>query len=126
MTESEPFVVGPDDGEVIRFPWGAIRWLCSRRLCPGAQQTLGEVYINPGARNALHSHPNCEELLYVISGECDHSLDGQVVHLTAGDMIRVPAGARHHAENTGWEPVRMLISFSSPDRETDSREDAAE
>ncbi|KPJ62679.1 hypothetical protein AMK68_04625 [candidate division KD3-62 bacterium DG_56] len=126
MSNNDPFVTGPHGGEVIRFPWGAIRWLCGRRLCPDARQTLGEVYINPGARNALHSHPNCEELLYVISGECDHSLDGRTVHLTPGSMIRVPAGARHHAENTGWEPVRMLISFSSPDRETESHEDAAE
>ena len=93
-----------------------MRWLCSRRLCPDAEQTLGEVYINPGARNAVHSHPNCEELLYVISGECDHSLDGRTVRLTAGSMIRVPAGARHHAENTGWEPVRMLISLIANSR----------
>jgi quercetin dioxygenase-like cupin family protein len=126
MSESKPFVTDPQGGEVIRFPWGAIRWLCSRRLCPEAEQTLGEVYLEPGARNALHSHPNCEELLYVISGECDHSLDDRTVHLTAGSMIRVPAGARHHAENTGWEPVRMLISFSSPDRQTDAHEGAAE
>jgi quercetin dioxygenase-like cupin family protein len=126
MSERELFVVDAQGGEVIRFPWGAIRWLCSRRICPEAQQTLGEVYIEPGARNALHSHPNCEELLYVASGECDHSLDGRTVHLTAGSMIRVPAGARHHAENTGWEPVRMLICFSSPDRETEGHEEAAE
>jgi quercetin dioxygenase-like cupin family protein len=57
-------------------------------------------------------------LLFVLSGECDHSLDSAVHHLEAGSMIRIPAGVKHDARNNGWEPVRMLICYSSPDRQT--------
>lgn len=106
------------DGPTLTFPWGAIQWLCNAEIDPDAAQTLGLVYILPGQKNPLHFHPNCEELLYVLSGECDHSLDGAVHHLAAGAMIRIPAGARHDARNTGWEPVRMLICYSSADRQT--------
>lgn len=106
------------EGPTLRFSWGAIQWLCNAELDPKAQQTLGLVYILPGAKNPLHYHPNCEELLYVLSGECDHTLDGETYRLTTGTMLRIPAGVRHDARNPGWEPVRMLICYSSADRQT--------
>jgi quercetin dioxygenase-like cupin family protein len=106
------------EGPTLRFPWGAIQWLCNAEIDPEAQQTLGLVYILPGEKNPRHHHPNCEELLVVLSGECDHSLGDAVHHLAAGAMIRIPAGVAHDARNTGWEPVRMLICYSSADRQT--------
>jgi quercetin dioxygenase-like cupin family protein len=114
------------EGATLRFPWGAIQWLCNAEIDPEAQQTLGLVYILPGEKNPLHHHPNCEELLFVLSGRCDHSLGGEVHHLAAGAMIRIPAGVPHDARNTGWEPVRMLICYSSADRQTVFLEDGEE
>ena len=102
----------------LEFPWGAITWLCSQELDPESQMTFGLVRILPGQKNALHYHPNCEEHLYVLSGECDHSLDGEVYPLTPGSLIRIPQGARHHAVNYGTEPVCCVIVYSSSDRQT--------
>jgi len=98
--------------------WGSLTWLCNGELAPGAQQTFGLAQILPGQKNPLHYHPNCEEILHVLSGECDHSIDGDTVHLTPGMTIHVPAGVRHDLVNTGTEPVVCIISFSSPDRQT--------
>src|SRR5918911_5716709 len=69
-----------------------ITWLFSGQTAPGAAQTLGYVVIEPGQKNPLHAHPNCEELLYLISGELEHSLGDESFRLQAGDAIRVPAG----------------------------------
>ena len=115
---SENPVTSPADVGMETFPWGNIKWLCNDQLYPETEQTLGVVFINPGEKNMLHYHPNCEELLYVISGECNHSLGDAWYHMTAGDMIRIPRGVKHNAINTGWEPVRMLVSYSAPDRQT--------
>lgn len=100
------------------FDWGAITWLCNSQIDPDAQMTFGTVYIKPGASNPRHYHPNCEEYIFVIKGECDHSLDDEVFHLKAGDMLRIPQNAWHHAVNTGDEDVEMIIVYSSPDRQT--------
>lgn len=100
------------------FTWGAIKWLCNRELAPSTEQTFGLVHILPGQQNPVHYHPNCEEILYVLSGECDHSFDGDWVHLTPGMLISIPAGIRHNLVNRGWEPVICVISFSSADRQT--------
>lgn len=103
-------------------PWGRLQWLIGREQMPGAEQTFGVVVIEPHRRNPLHAHPNCEELLYVVAGECDHKLGDDMYHMTPGSVIRIPRGVPHWALCTSAEPLVAVISFSAPDRETTSLE----
>ena len=123
MTSPSVTIIHPGDAATQPFSWGTLRWLCNGELAPGSLQTFGVSEILPGAHNPLHYHPNCEELLYVVSGECDHSYDGQWVHLGRGSLIVIPAGVKHNLVNRGSEPVVCVISFSSPDRQTVFLED---
>lgn len=102
--------------------WGQLVWLVGGAAMPGAEQTFGVVTIAPGHRNPLHAHPNCEELLYVLSGECDHRLGEEMFHLKPGSVIRIPRGVPHWARCTTSEPLVAVISFSSPDRRTETLE----
>lgn len=103
---------------VEKSPWGTLQWLCNERLSPGAAQTVGIARILPGQTNPVHHHPNCEEVLHVLSGRGTHSFDGRAVALQAGMTIRIPAGVRHNMSNSGTEPLVTLISFSAGDRKT--------
>ncbi|MEE2753247.1 MAG: cupin domain-containing protein [Candidatus Latescibacterota bacterium] len=105
------------------FPWGAIRWLHNDSINEDAEQTFGLVFINPGEQNPVHYHPNCEEVLYVLSGKCTHTYDDEEYELGPGDSILVPQGVIHHAINKNWEPIRAIISFSSGNRQTVFQED---
>ena len=100
------------------FPWGTLNWLMGQAIDPDAKQTFGMAVIQPGQQNPPHYHPNCEEILYVVSGTCEHTYGDDSYHLKPGDSIRVPAGVIHHAINNGDEPLRAVISFSSGDRQT--------
>jgi quercetin dioxygenase-like cupin family protein len=102
--------------------WGRLTWLIGEKQTPGAEQTFGVVTIEAGSRNPLHRHPNCEELLFVLSGEADHKLGEAVFHITAGDVIRIPRGVPHWAQATGTQPLVAVISFSSADRQTENLE----
>ena len=100
------------------FDWGTLKWLCSGALSPGSLQTVGIAEIRPGKRNTVHYHPNCEEVLYVLSGKGRHSFDERAVDLEPGMTIRIPSGVKHNLANTGSEQLVVLISFSSGDRKT--------
>jgi quercetin dioxygenase-like cupin family protein len=100
------------------YDWGTLQWLVHVSTMPGCEQTFGVSTISPGRRNPLHYHPNCEEILYVVSGRCDHTFDGETVALETGDAIVIPRGVRHNLVNTGDTDVVCIISFSSPDRQT--------
>jgi mannose-6-phosphate isomerase-like protein (cupin superfamily) len=119
MKTRENVVIDSREVIVEQFPWGEIRWLWNSKINQDAQQTFGIVRINPGERNVTHIHPNCEELLYVLSGECEHSIGDNVYHLRKGMLIFIPEGASHYAVNTGKEPFEAVISYSSPERRTD-------
>ena len=98
--------------------WGELQWLVSNALVPAAVQTLGIARIDPGKSNPLHLHPNCEELLYVLSGTCVHDLGDDETELAPGDVIVIPAGVPHRARCTSETPLRVVIAFSSGDRQT--------
>lgn len=115
-------VASTANGPPVDAGWGTLSWLVGAREMPGAEQTLGVVTIHPGRRNPLHSHPNCEELLYVISGTCDHLLGDEIIPLKPGSVVRIPRGVKHWAQCTSTEPLTAVISFSAPDRRTDSHE----
>lgn len=112
------------DHDGVTTSWGHLSWLIGAGSdpAPGVEQTFGVVTIQPGKRNPLHAHPNCEELLYVISGTCDHLLGDGLHKLGPGSVIRIPRGIPHWAMCTSAEPLRVVVSFSAPDRATTNLE----
>jgi quercetin dioxygenase-like cupin family protein len=106
-----------DKVEQVKYPWGWIRWLMNSQLDPQSEMTLGIVEINAGQANPLHVHPNCEELIYVLSGSCEHRIGGQTVVLKAGDVLRIPRGVLHAARTSEQGPVRALVAYSSGERQ---------
>jgi quercetin dioxygenase-like cupin family protein len=123
MTASA-FVTSLEEGRTLELDWGRVTWLMGAGATPGAEQTFGVCTIHPGKRNPLHSHPNCEELLYVVSGSCEHRLGDELVPMGSGSVIRIPRNVPHWARCTSDEPLVCVISFSSGDRRTDAHEDA--
>jgi len=114
--------VNLDDAQTETHVWGTIKWLCNSKIVPGAKQTFGYVTIYPGRRNGEHLHPNCEEIIFVSQGECDHYIGDKVTKLKEGDMLFVPEGSYHYAVNTGKEDLILVISYSNPDRQTEVKD----
>jgi quercetin dioxygenase-like cupin family protein len=73
--------------------------------------------FDAGKSNVEHVHPNCEEVVYVIEGEVEHTLGDASTRLRQGDLIVVPRGVPHRLINTGSEACKTYIVFSSPDRQ---------
>jgi quercetin dioxygenase-like cupin family protein len=118
MSGIESYVMHTDDLPVETFDWGTLQWLCNEKISPGSAQTVGLCHIQPGQRNPVHYHPNCEEILYMLSGSGLHSFNDETVELRPGSTICIPAGVRHNLANTGTDPIVCLIAFSSGQRET--------
>ena len=69
---------------------------------------------------APHFHPDCEECIYVISGQgvfC--TTDGEHT-LAAGDAILIPSKESHYTRNTGDIPLMLLCFFPVADLESHS------
>jgi quercetin dioxygenase-like cupin family protein len=97
--------------------FGSVHWVVRDGDPPGAEQTIGLATFDAGKGNVEHIHPNCEEVIYVLQGEVEHTLGEQSTRLSAGDLIVVPRGAPHRLTNVGTSAVRACVIFSSPDRQ---------
>ena len=113
-------VLRTDECEVVDFEWGELRWHASGSLGNSGEMTLGTARLKPGKANPRHYHPNCSEVLVVVSGGISHTLDaGETAELGPGDTVTIPEGVPHKARNlSGTEEAVMVIAFSSADRQT--------
>ena len=99
----------------LEFDWGAIRWLCSSAIDADAEMTFGMVFINPGEANPRHMHPNCEEIIYLLSGRCEHQLGDEWHALEAGMMLRIPRGVKPSlAGSSSWASGHFQCSSCLP------------
>ncbi|MEQ4207470.1 cupin domain-containing protein [Actinopolymorpha sp. B17G11] len=107
-----------DDHTIEETSWGRLVWMVSEKLGNSTTMTVGRCYIEPGMENPRHFHPNCDEVLHVLQGTIEHSLDDQKIMMSAGDTISIPQGTFHNARNVGEQQAVFVISFSSADRQT--------
>lgn len=113
----DDYVTKGDDARTDSFEWGSIDWLDGDGLTAGTNLTVGRVTFAPGASNATHFHPNCEEILYVLSGELEHSINDERTTLQPGDLLHIPKGDRHSATNLVDAPTVALIAYDTDDRQ---------
>ena len=105
--------------KIINEDWGTLQWLACGKDGDSESMTVGKVTFKPGRSNPYHSHPNCEEILYMVSGEIEHIIsEGETVKMSPGDTIVIPQGLKHCAKNIGGGEASALISFNNADRQT--------
>ena len=69
------------------------------------------VDFAPGVAFPPHSHPG-EEIAYVIEGLLEYQLEGKPpVTLKAGEVLFIPAGTIHAAENVGTGRAAELATY---------------
>ena len=108
-----------DEIDVVEMDGGCLHWYASAEKGNSAAQTLGRCILYPGGSNPVHFHPNCEEILHVLSGEIEHYIEGDGwIKMGPGDTITLPVDVPHQARNTGTEDAHMIICFSDGDRKT--------
>lgn len=119
---SEKFMTSPvlkaSEAVVEVFDWGELHWFVNAAIGNSETTTLGRCVLKPGYENPRHIHPNCEELLQVVSGKILHTLGDDVYEMKPGDTIAIPMNVVHNAKNTGAEDAVLTIVFSSAYRET--------
>ncbi len=67
---------------------------------PGREAIQVRIDFEPGAAFGEHSHPG-EEIIYVLEGTLEYTVEGKSVILKAGETLFIPAGTIHAAKNNG-------------------------
>ena len=111
MTE---YFVEPEDVESQVFDWGVLKWMSTPDVTGGERFSAGVVKLEPGKGHERHTHPDSDEILYVIRGEGEQEVADETRDVAAGDMVFIPEGVEHGTVNTGWEPLLLLAVYAPP------------
>lgn len=85
-----------------------IRELLAHRNSSIRNQSLAEARLAPGQSTTPHFHRRSEEIYYILSGEGQMRLAGEVRQVGGGDAIAIPPGVVHQLTNTGAEVLKLL------------------
>jgi quercetin dioxygenase-like cupin family protein len=89
-------------GKFLRFP------LYAETEAPPFT-VIAEREMAAGARVGLHTQADQQELLYVLSGSGNFSIDGEMRAVKAGDACLARAGTNFGLHNIGDTPLRYLV-----------------
>jgi oxalate decarboxylase/phosphoglucose isomerase-like protein (cupin superfamily) len=82
------------------------------RRCPEPRPSLVRV-IEPGRCHAFHTHPNREEIIYVLSGRAEQWVGRDHRILVPGETAFIPKGVVHGSYNPFRECL-VLLAILAP------------
>jgi mannose-6-phosphate isomerase-like protein (cupin superfamily) len=117
MTPVAPFVIHEKDCALQGWKdtkTGDGRWrtLLSGDRTPSDALTAGILELSPGERLTFDLHKHAQpEIYYVLDGEGTVTLAEKNHAVEAGNLVFIPGGVEHNAENTGSGMLRIFYVF---------------
>jgi mannose-6-phosphate isomerase-like protein (cupin superfamily) len=108
-------IVSLSDVPRQQLPGRELQWLVTPETI-GAERISMAVMDCPAGSTVrpLHAHRDIEEILYILEGEGEAWVDGEVGKFKAGDAVLLPANSKHMVRNIGTTPLRTCSIFSPP------------
>ncbi|SBV91436.1 hypothetical protein KL86DPRO_10191 [uncultured delta proteobacterium] len=94
-----------------KFPWGEAVWLTEPDERTMSRVTAGLITFYSFTSQPEHSHRREEQVLYVISGHGEHTVDGVRYPMAPGSYFHIRPHSRHVVTNNSAENLRVLVIY---------------
>ena len=81
-------------------------------LFESSRLLLGLNCLEPGQSDRVHTHAEQDKFYFVVEGEGEFSLGGEVLHAGAGQTIIAPAGVTHGVANNSTGRLVILMGLT--------------
>jgi quercetin dioxygenase-like cupin family protein len=106
-------VIHESDAESLDLPGRNLRWLVNAELLGAKHLSMCVIRVEPGETvRPAHSHPNGEEVIYIVRGEGRVMVDGEVSAVREGSAVLFPQGEVHMLQNTGTTAMKVACFFA--------------
>ena len=101
------------EAEELDLPGRHLRWVVSEDRIPAKHCSACVIRVAPGEKvRPAHSHPNGDEIIYIIRGTGRVMVAGEVAPVREGTTVLFPQGAVHMLHNTGQEEMKVVCFFA--------------
>jgi quercetin dioxygenase-like cupin family protein len=106
-------VLHETDVEELDIPGRRLRWLVADDRLKAENCSACVIRVAPGNKVwPAHSHPDGEEVIYIMTGSGRVLIDGDVSPVIAGSMVLFPQGKPHMLHNTGDDEMKVVCFFA--------------
>ncbi|HEY3100433.1 MAG TPA: cupin domain-containing protein [Methylomirabilota bacterium] len=71
--------------------------------------------IPPGQDAGPEETHRADQIIYIVEGEAALRVDDEERRVSAGALVMIPAGARHHVRNPGRAPLFFVTIYAPPE-----------
>ncbi len=106
----EFLIVPPGGGEQLTVRGGSTLEFKAVAASTGGAFSLHERQVPAGGRRPpAHVHPDRTEAFWVLDGEAEFELDGELVTAAAGSFVLVPGGVAHTFGASASASAHLLV-----------------
>ena len=106
-------IIDEDSVPALDLPGRRLRWLITEDNVSASHCSMCVIQIAPGETvRPAHSHPNGEEIIYIVEGAGKVMIDGAVEPVKKGSTVLFPQGKVHMLRNTGAEEMKVVCFFA--------------
>jgi quercetin dioxygenase-like cupin family protein len=99
----------------LDLPGRRLRWMVANGALKAKYCSSCIIEVAPGERvGPAHSHPDGEEVIYIVQGSGRVFVAGEVTAVKPGTMVLYPQGAAHMLHNTSAEEMKAVCFFAPP------------
>ena len=70
--------------------------------------------IEPNSEIGMETHPDNDQVLYLVDGEGKVILNGEEAPFKKGDAVLVKSGTKHNFITVGNSPMKIVTTYSPP------------
>lgn len=106
-------IIHENDVEEVSHPGRFMRWLANEDSLKAKNLSVCVIRVLPGETvRPAHSHPNSEELIYIINGSGKVMIENEVGDVKTGSAILFEQGKIHMLKNTGDTEMKVICFFA--------------
>ena len=108
-------IIDENSIEALDLPGRRLRWIVTKENTNAQHCTMCVIQVQPGQTvRPAHSHPNGEEVIYILQGSGRVMIDGVVEPVNQGCAVLFPQGTIHMLQNTGEDEMKVICFFAPP------------
>ncbi len=108
-------VIHETDVEEKKIPGRFIRWIADDKTMQPQYFSSCVIRVLQGETvRPAHSHPEGEELIYIMSGTGQAWVDGEIQPMRTGTAVLFEQGQVHMIRNVGDEEMKVVCFFAPP------------
>ena len=88
--------------------------LISRDTVGATQLELLHGAIEAGEGATMHAHPGIEQACWILEGEAEVEIGGEVSRIGPGDCCFFPADTMHRLQVVGDRTLKVLVIYAPP------------